>query len=353
MKNHVHCGIKLTTDKTTVKITKESCRKGRGIMLSLQHCGIGKLLPLTLVKLYKAIVLPSSLFGCELWTNLSETEYKMLERMQRFCAKYVQNLGRSTRSDMCVPMLGLMPIQAYIDKAQLGFLRRVCMAPNNSTSKKVFFQRYFQHTVSLENNSMSSGLGQKMHSLLKKYNLLDMFENTYLKNGIFVSKNVWKNVCEASIWDKAKFDFYNRVGTDNDFKRFIEVHHDISKPSALWITAKESRCMSKKSYKIAKIICRKLPDTVQLCEFCGRKYEDIIEHLCCLCSKSESLREQFWTGLTNDFDIKIAVYLYNLDDEQFTNTLLGAPLHIDLNIETLKCVSSYLMDFIYCVTEEM
>ena len=114
VKNHFHCGIKLTTDKTTVNITKDLCRKGRGIMLSLQHCGIGKLLPLTLVKLYKAIVLPSALFGCELWTNVSDTEYKMLEKMQRFCAKYIQNLGRSTRSDMCVPMLGLMSLFKHI-----------------------------------------------------------------------------------------------------------------------------------------------------------------------------------------------------------------------------------------------
>lgn len=56
-------------------------------------------------------------------------------------------------------------------------------------------------------------------------------------------------------------------------------------------------------------------------------------------NNSESLREQFSTCLTNYYDM----YLCNLDDEHFMNTLLGAPLHIDSNKETLKC----------SVTEEM
>lgn len=70
-----------------------------------------------------------------------------------------------------------------------------------------------------------------------------MFDNTSIKNEIFCNKNVWKNVCETFIWDKAKLDFYQRVAADNDFWQIIEIHH---KPSTLWITAKESHYMPTK-----------------------------------------------------------------------------------------------------------
>ena len=94
VQSHVHCGVQLTSETSSFGITKSVCRKGRGIMLSLQNCGLGSLNPHTLLKLYKSIVLPSALFGCELWNNITDTESIMLERMQCLCAKMIQKIGR-------------------------------------------------------------------------------------------------------------------------------------------------------------------------------------------------------------------------------------------------------------------
>ena len=65
--SHTHCGVLLTTAKSNIDRTKAACRKGRGIMSSICNgsvLGRGKLNPLTCIKLYHTIVLPSALFGC-------------------------------------------------------------------------------------------------------------------------------------------------------------------------------------------------------------------------------------------------------------------------------------------------
>ena len=61
--SHTHCGVLLNTDRSNIHVTKTLCRKGRGIMLSIMNSGFCNANPITNCKLYKSVVLPSTLFG--------------------------------------------------------------------------------------------------------------------------------------------------------------------------------------------------------------------------------------------------------------------------------------------------
>ncbi len=49
------------------------------------------------VKLYKLIVLSPSLYGCELWYNLRNSDMDMMDVGDRFCLKYIQSIPRRSR----------------------------------------------------------------------------------------------------------------------------------------------------------------------------------------------------------------------------------------------------------------
>ena len=171
VESHTHCGILLTSAPTTIERTKLACRKGRGIMRSIckqAALGDGKINPLTAVKLYKVITLPSALFGCEVWTGLSHVEKDMLERLQRFCVKVIQNLPRQTRSNICCQMLGLHSVEGYIDNIKLKFFRRVITLKSSCTSKQILLRRIFQASFLKD---FSSGFGKEVIELCEKYNL--------------------------------------------------------------------------------------------------------------------------------------------------------------------------------------
>ena len=82
--------------------------------------------PITIAKLYKKVVLPSVLYGSEMWCDLRRRLVENLNTFQHFFAKHAMGLPRQTRSDMCESMLGLLPITAEIDTKKLQFFGRLC-----------------------------------------------------------------------------------------------------------------------------------------------------------------------------------------------------------------------------------
>ena len=138
--SYKHLGILLSTTGNSRDKVQEACKKGKASFMSLAGAGVRPhgLNPITCSKLFKLIVLPRSLYGCELWNQLPQFCIQQLERMQRFCAKIAQGFSRRVRSDKVNGMLGLIKIQAFIDKLKLSFFRRLCLMSGNLIAKQIF-----------------------------------------------------------------------------------------------------------------------------------------------------------------------------------------------------------------------
>ena len=114
-----HLGI-ITNDKSSSSDrVKSACRKGRNSFYALTDIGSPYLNPLTFAKLYKSVVLPSVLYGCELWNNMSTADSQRLHVFQHSICKSVQNLPSQTRSEMCETLLNILPISSEIDARKL------------------------------------------------------------------------------------------------------------------------------------------------------------------------------------------------------------------------------------------
>ena len=77
--------------------------------------------PITAKRLYETIVLPKALYGCEMWSYLSKDYISALEIAHRFCIKLIQSVPKFSRSDIVLTSLGMLPIEAEIDKRKLKF----------------------------------------------------------------------------------------------------------------------------------------------------------------------------------------------------------------------------------------
>ncbi|KAH3802653.1 hypothetical protein DPMN_156331 [Dreissena polymorpha] len=71
--------------------------------------------PNTAIQRSNTSVIPKALFGCELWTSISNVEMQHLEVANHFLLKRAQGLPHLTRSDMVLGIAGVTSIEALID----------------------------------------------------------------------------------------------------------------------------------------------------------------------------------------------------------------------------------------------
>ena len=328
-----HVGVILNSQLDVSVRTTAACKKGKKSFMSLQGYGVGlkSLNPLTSTKLYKQIVIPSMLYGCELWGSVSASHLLTVERAQRFCVKFLQGLRRTTRTDMCLSLIGLPRLSAFIDRCKLNFLRLLCVQHDSAISKQVFLRRVsqlmdFPGLFLVDSKSPVADF----KTVLLRYNLFDCLPQ-FSESGIFPGKTAWKLQCTNAIVESEELAFIERTSEDPDFDRFREVHSDCFSPSISWHTAK----LIPHSLRLFRhLICvLTSPDTLVssslvLCEHCGALFRDYLVHYVAVCPKFNEQRDQFWNFVTNNFSVQLSAGLFNLEDDQLVNILLGAPCHI-------------------------
>lgn len=121
-----------------------ACRKGNNTFYALSDIGSPYLNPLTIAHIYKTVVIPSMLYGCELWNNLSAKDAQRLHVFQHSVCKTAQ-----TRSDICESLFGVYPISSEIDKRKLIFLGWLCLLNYEILADRIFLTRHFSFLENL------------------------------------------------------------------------------------------------------------------------------------------------------------------------------------------------------------
>lgn len=80
--NHTHLGIQQNMYNCYNERARKCCDKGRKAYFAFANIGTNSVNPLTLTKLYKSVVLPSVLYGCELWNSLNQTDFRILQSFE-------------------------------------------------------------------------------------------------------------------------------------------------------------------------------------------------------------------------------------------------------------------------------
>ena len=184
-------GVKCDKFLSSQCCVRDACTKQRGTLLSITNIGfpVNCLNPISLRTIYISIVVPKTLYGCEVWDTLSTTDMQSLESSHRFCIKYIQSMLRNTSSNLALCALNLLPIETVIDQRKLVFLGQLCRLPNTNLAKLVFNQKLIRF---LNYDSQMNGFIPDMYRILQKYGLCEVIY-TYVKTGLFPAKCAWKS----------------------------------------------------------------------------------------------------------------------------------------------------------------
>ncbi len=183
--------------------------------------------PLTSTKLYKKIIVPTTLYGCELWNDVTQSDINTITRHQHKIVKKIQGFPVRTRSDICESMLGLQRLSAEIDKRKLVFLHKIMSLQSTSVSRNIFFRKLFWFLSG--SPAVSRGFIPDVCNLLCRYRLTHILQ----LHVNLPSKYVWKHQVQSAVNSQESELWRQRLSTDCNFVRFRKLHTAIV-PCILW-----------------------------------------------------------------------------------------------------------------------
>jgi hypothetical protein len=293
--NYVHLGVPCNIYMTLKSSIDLACSKLRKTYFSLADCGVHKngLHPLTSKHLYESIVLPRALYGCELWSELNDSELLSLERVHRQCIKYMQSMHQCTRTDIALSCIGILPIEFEIDKRKLLLFGQLCHLDTDKRIKTIFVSRLFHF---LMEPRKARGFIPDIYRIFGKYKLMHIF-NDFYKNGTFPSLHGWKRMIKAQINIIANCDYQNRLLSDQNLQQFYQIHNEI-KPFSMWHFSRLYRDNLQYCRTVMLLVGRFFSRKFNTaCPKCKLVTDCVVEHLILFCITNDSLRHILWRNI--------------------------------------------------------
>ena len=320
--NYKHLGVnnnKYLNNKISIQ---DATHKLKGTFLSLVNSGIlnhGALHPLTCKTIYKSIVLPKALYGCENWDNLNDTELLSLERAHRFCVKHMQSLNLRTRTDVTLSLLGIFPIEIDIDFRKLTPFGQFCRLNSNIWVKTVFLNRLTSYIAKC--NHKQEGFVPDVVRLLEKYQLIDILY-TYIEKGTFPTSFAWKRLLKSKLHHSAISTWNSRTLT-HDFCRFRDIHFEYT-PHWVWYLSKERRNLLFPSFSLIQMISHLAEMSMdnKFCLYCNVYYNNTVDHCINTCTYLGLERARLRSDIQN-ISIQAYMFLCTLDKSRVSDLLLG------------------------------
>ena len=262
-----HVGIELSGNFSSLKRTLDACAKAKSTMACLSNLGLrhNALNPICGANLWRSVVIPTALYGCELWNNMTEKELLSIERSVRHSAKRIQGLEPNTRSEAALgSLVGLWSMEGQIDKAKLLYFGRLCLSSVTMTAKQIFVIRLFSYLANPTKQKL--GFIPDIVHILNKYDLLDYLA-TFVHESIIPSKNKWRIIVQIQIKNYETEKWKNGMVYKEELFFFKEIHTNLT-PLYLWELAKRNPCEKLSIVKLVKIICGNVPRIFHLWTTC-------------------------------------------------------------------------------------
>ena len=341
-----HLGITQDSNLKLGRRITDRCQKAKNSFFAMIGLGLHPqgLNPLTSTSLYKKIIIPTVLYGCELWNDLTQSNIDTINKFQHFIVKKIQGFTMRTRSDICESMLGLIRLSAEVEKRKLMFLHKILTLQSYTICQQIFIRKYFMY---LDNtSSVKYGFVPDVCKLLYKYRLQYIMNYYIENNNMFPSKGEWKNAVNKSVMRAETLLWNNKINADKDFEYFKYLHKDI-KPAIIYQVSNEQsfRLIAK---EIAYIWSKPASDVNYKCPYCNEENRNQISHIVSNCFISKDKKDSFLIKLSSILNNEaIMIEINDMSSSDFTLKLLGAEigpfLEKDKNTLFLKLAFKYIL----------
>ncbi|MEW8150680.1 MAG: reverse transcriptase family protein [Candidatus Thiodiazotropha endolucinida] len=334
----IHCNKYLSLDENV----KSAIIKLKSTLLSLGNCGVHEegLNPITSKHIYKTIVLPKALYGCEIWDNLSTKHLNMLEMAHRFCVKYLQSLPKRTNTDLALSLINLQNIEHEIDYRKLMFLRQLCCLPLDYTAKEIFLYRLVNFNGRV---SSQRGFIPDIHRILGKYSLTHVL-HTFAEIGTFISKTSWKRLVGDKIREIYETERACRVQSSVSVARIVNIN-DANKEYIMWYVCKQFPQYLPLAQKAVRMLARTFSGKwLHTCYLCGDFILSQPEHLMLYCIKLNQNRETLWYKLICRFGIDYFIaFISNSPESQIDLLFSGSRGILNEEKDVVDCIKIFLV----------
>ena len=212
------------------------------------------------IKLIKAILIPKVLYACETWTNVTNTQIKSLEKLQKDAVTIINSLPQSTPYDGIVLECGLMPMEFRIKEKRLMYFHKVLNMKESRLTKIVYEEQKRLNFPNCWYKEVNGDI-KVIDVNLKEYQIKNLTKEQWKK--IFREKMII--IIENNIRNnkKTKLRFIN--GNKFEIKEYLGCE-EASSVLKLKLNMVDLRANYKGKY------------TDSLCRRCG-SHEEYIEHL--------------------------------------------------------------------------
>ncbi|CAG2231536.1 unnamed protein product [Mytilus edulis] len=270
----IYAGTLITNNNKTFERTKNSAKKLKKNLHSLYSAGVNPkgLTPITNTLIWKRFVLPTALYSCEVWGQLSNSEIELLERTQRYVARYIQCMDKYSPTDSTTSNLGLWSLEAVIDKFKLLFFGRLCRSKSGTTHKKLFNMCISQFI--LDENAEHS-ITYNLITTLVKYDLFSFLE-TYVNEDYIPEKVLWSKIVRQSIEIYEENRWKSNLENRNELKRYSKIHPTLCEHRLIRLTVLYPDA------KLELLVLVALGSAAikkATCTLCNKQSLDIVKHL--------------------------------------------------------------------------
>lgn len=352
-----HLGIRHDADLKLQHRIDERLQKAKNAFFAMSVQGVhpNGINPLTAINLYKRIVVPTALYGCELWNNMSNPQTYSVNKLQHFIVKRIQGFTTRTRSDICESMAGLHKLSADIEIRKLMFLHKLLSLSNNCSSKSIFILRYISFASDKRARQSMLGFIPDIIRILHIYGIGHIINDVLVNPMALPSKHCWKNLIKSLVYSRESDKWTRRVTADDEF-RYFSILHPVISPAIVYTVYRDSTSRHIMR-SVANIWARSMTNDLSVCLMCDRICMDLVTHVVSDCKGTYHLRSCFVNDLFYTHNSLFINNLLILDKETWTLKLLGAPigaiLDCDNQIQFLKRSYRYVFEcmnrFITCM----
>jgi hypothetical protein len=300
-------------------------------------------------KLWIIFILPRLLYGTELWV-LSKPLLQKLEHFQRVKLRQIQDLPPNTANCVTIGLIGVLPIEAEIDKRVLSLFRNLA-ANQGSVEANIALRQL----ATKETSSNSWFIHVK--NILEKYNLPPAHVILHTPP----TKPQWKRQITSAIGVHWTNELHKQLNNLSSTRYIAEQSVILTRPAPVWECSMGSRRESHKARTKARLMCGVY--RLQTHEAMQKQNQYSVSPVCLMCSSQPETREHFLLVCSalaitrNPFLIKLDNLLMSVQnvtmvDRNITLQLILDPWHHSLpewtKIKTLQeSIEKIARDMIY------
>lgn len=343
-----YLGIILSANGLSRERTDAMTRKGYSCFGILKATGFHSdgLSPITCSTLWLRMLVPSMLYGCEVWGNLPKREINSLELVQKKIGKHIQGLHRRTHDEIVRGLLGWTTIAGLIDKCKLNFLYKLISLPSDSFVKRIFLCQIYCMLISPATANQNS-LTYNLWSVARKYDM-QKYISSYLTGGPIMHKGVYKQMSKSAVHDVEEQKW--KVGlVSKNANRFLNIHNSLT-THFIYSVIRNHMFMRKRLLNIIKLSA--FPEITDdlTCEWCNMVCSDMVDHYIIHCEGLIDIRSEFWDKVLDSVQCTAEADLLNRDQDDLLEILLGKKwntLDSDQQITFTCCIANNINSLMF------